>query len=36
MEIKIRENVNSQGSNTLYVGKWLWDGAASGGNTGRR
>lgn len=26
MEIKIREDVNSLGSNTLYVGKWPWDG----------
>ena len=26
MEIKIRENVNTLGSNTLYVGKWPWDG----------
>lgn len=26
MEIKIRENVNTLGSNTLYVGTWPWDG----------
>lgn len=26
MEIKIRDNVNSLGSNTLYVGTWPWDG----------
>ncbi|WP_298061919.1 ABC transporter permease [uncultured Rikenella sp.] len=26
MEIKIRDNVNSLGSNTLYIGKWPWDG----------
>lgn len=26
MEIKIREDVNSLGSNTIYVGKWPWDG----------
>lgn len=26
MEIKIRDDVNSLGSNTLYVGTWPWDG----------
>lgn len=26
MELKIRDNVNSLGSNTLYIGKWPWDG----------
>lgn len=26
MEIKIRQTVNTLGSNTLYVGKWPWDG----------
>ncbi len=26
MQIRIRENINTLGSNTLYVGKWPWDG----------